>query len=98
MSARRRQLDAMTRRWRARHDARREAEPGDRPPADSERQAQARAAFPYRELAPAAYADRHGAEMIGYTYDEFTYDDPELDAWLTELGRILRERRAGTDG
>ncbi|HSM37992.1 MAG TPA: hypothetical protein VK838_01580 [Candidatus Limnocylindrales bacterium] len=88
----------MARRWRARHDARRETGTGDRPPADEERQARARAAFPYRDVPPAAYADQHGREMIGYTYDEFTYDDPELDAWLGELGRILRERRAGTDG
>jgi hypothetical protein len=31
--------------------------------------------------------------MIGFTYDEARYADPELDAWLTEVGRLLRERR-----
>ena len=31
--------------------------------------------------------------MIGFTYDEESYADPDLDTWLVELGRILRERR-----
>ncbi len=35
----------------------------------------------------------HGADMIGYTYDELRYADRDLDAWLVEVGRLLRERR-----
>jgi hypothetical protein len=31
--------------------------------------------------------------MIGFTYDEARCADPELDAWLLEVGRLLRERR-----
>jgi hypothetical protein len=93
MSDRRTRLDEMTQRWRARHDARRGAE-SERPPADAERELRARSAFPYRDAAPAEYADRHGTDMVGYTYDEYAYADPELDAWLLELGRILRDRRA----
>jgi len=93
MDERRRELDEMTRRWRVRHDARREAEAPDRPPADAEREMRARAAFPYRDESPAAYADAHGADMIGFIYDEYAYDDPELEAWLVELGAILRQRR-----
>ena len=33
--------------------------------------------------------------MTGFTYDDYTYEDPELDTWLVELGRILRARRTG---
>jgi hypothetical protein len=94
MDRRRQQLDDMTRRWRERHDARRLAGPPDRPPADAERETRARGAFPYRELSPREYAQRHGADMIGFIYDEYAYDDPELDAWLVELGAELRRRRA----
>jgi hypothetical protein len=90
---RRQQLDEMTRRWRARHDARHDAEPSERPAADAERETRARLAFPYREQAPAEYAAAHGEDMIGFIYDEYAYDDPELDAWLRELGAILRRRR-----
>jgi hypothetical protein len=31
--------------------------------------------------------------MIGFTYDEESFADPDLDAWLLELGRLLRQRR-----
>lgn len=97
MDDRTRRLDEMTLRWRARHDARRDAEGAPREPADAEREVRARTAFPYREESPQAYADAHGADMIGFIYDEYAYADPELDAWLVELGAILRQRR-GTDG
>ena len=98
MDHRRQQLDEMTRRWRARHDARRDAESGARPPADAERETRARMAFPFRELSPEAYAAQHGDAMIGFIYDEYSYDDPELDAWLAELGAVLRRRREEADG
>jgi hypothetical protein len=34
--------------------------------------------------------------MVGYTYDAYTYSDPALEAWLRELGDLLRlhERRS----
>jgi hypothetical protein len=86
----RRRLDQLTSRWRARHDARRTA---NRPPAAPEREATARRAFPYRGTSPADYVARHGRDMIGFTYDEARYADPDLDAWLLEVGRLLRERR-----
>ncbi len=95
MDGRRERLESLTRRWRARHDARRPISPGERPPADPEREARAAAAFPFRSMAPEAYADLYGDEMPGFTYDEVRYADPELDAWLLQLGRILRQRRAG---
>jgi len=45
------------------------------------------------ELAAAKrIAARHGAAMVGYTYDAYTYDDRQLEAWLRELGEILRRR------
>lgn len=95
--ARQQRLDRLTRRWRERHDAQRPAE-ADRPPADRDRAERAERAFPYRDVDPAAYAARHGQEMIGFTYDEYRYADPELDLWLRELGEILRRRRALPDG
>jgi hypothetical protein len=85
-------LDELTRRWRARHDARR-PEGDARPPADPSREAQAAHAFPFRELPPERYVEDHGADMVGFTYDEARYADPDLDAWLLEVGRLLRERR-----
>ncbi|MDP9243836.1 MAG: hypothetical protein M3O77_01990 [Chloroflexota bacterium] len=88
--ARRERLERLTRRWRSRHDA---ARPAERPPADAEREEHARSLFPYRELPPADYADRYGGAMTGFTYDDYTYQDPELEGWLVELGRILRTRR-----
>lgn len=85
-------LDRLTDRWRARHDARRPAS-ADRPPAEPEREGLAARAFPFRTASPAAYVAEHGDDMVGFTYDEARYTDPELDAWLIEVGRLLRERR-----
>jgi hypothetical protein len=86
----RERLTELTDRWRARHDARR---PAGRLPADPDREALARRAFPYRTSSPAEYVAEHGADMAGFTYDESSYADPDLDAWLLEVGRLLRERR-----
>ena len=90
--ASRERLDQLTDRWRARHDARR-PEAGDRPRADSARELLARRAFPYRSVTPAAYVAEHGAAMPGFTYDDESYADPELDAWLLEVGHLLRAGR-----
>jgi len=89
---RREALDELTARWRRRHEARRPA-PDARPPAGAEREALAARAFPYRETAPAAYVAEHGASMTAFTYDDARYADAELDAWLLEVGRLLREAR-----
>jgi hypothetical protein len=67
--------------------------PAERPPADPERETRAAAAFPFRSMAPQAYADLYGEEMTGFTYDDVRYADPELDAWLVTLGEVLRRRR-----
>jgi hypothetical protein len=95
VETRRERLDRLTARWRSRHDAHRPPSPDARPPADPERERRARDAFPYRDVSPAEYAAAHGHDMPGFTYDEAAYADPELDAWLLELGEILRRRRAG---
>jgi hypothetical protein len=87
---RRQNLDRLTARWRARHEARRAT--GSRPPADAEREARADTLFPWRTETPAEYAAHHGTAMIGYTYDDYAYTDPGLAAWLRELGEILRQR------
>lgn len=85
-------LERLTDRWRERHDARR-PHPADRPLASPQRQALAARAFPYRSVSPRVYVDEHGAGMSAFTYDDERYDDRELDAWLLEAGRLLRERR-----
>ena len=87
---RRRSLDRLTDRWRARHEARVASE--GRPPADEEREARATAFFPWRTQSAEAYAAAHGAAMVGYTYDAYSYSDPALEAWLRELGELLRAR------
>ncbi|MGH2446109.1 MAG: hypothetical protein ACRDGD_08740 [Candidatus Limnocylindria bacterium] len=86
----RERLEQLTDRWRRRHDA---AHPEDRPMADPEREALAARAFPFRSVAPADYVAEHGADMIGFTYDDDRYTDPGLDAWLLAVGHLLRERR-----
>jgi hypothetical protein len=85
-------LDRLTQRWRERHDARR---PTDdlRPRVNPGREALARRHFPYRDLTPEAYVAEHGAAMVGFTYDDEAYADPALDAWILEVGRLLREQR-----
>ena len=92
--AERRRLEDLTDRWRRRHDARRPAAV-DRPTASAERAALAARAFPYRAVTPAAYVASHGGDMTAFTYDDERYDDRELDAWILEVGRLLRRARAG---
>jgi hypothetical protein len=88
--SRRQRLDRLTDRWRARHEARIASE--GRPQADTEREARADAFFPWRTQSPAEYAATHGAAMVGYTYDAYSYADAKLEAWLRELGDLLRAR------
>jgi hypothetical protein len=88
----RERIDELTDRWRRRHEARRPS-PADRPIARSEREALAARAFPFRTMTPAAYVAEHGAAMTAFTYDDERYADPALDAWLLEVGRLLREVR-----
>jgi len=83
-------LAQLTDRWRTRRDERQTL---DRPPAERAREALAAHAFPFRSVSPAAYVDEHGADMVGFTFDEERYIDPELDAWLADVGRLLRLRR-----
>ena len=90
---RRERLEELTDRWRARHEARLERDP--RQAADAEREARASTLFPWQTESAAEYAARYGAAMTGYTYDAYTYSDRKLEAWLRELGEILRRRRRG---
>lgn len=41
-------------------------------------------------LSPAEHAARHAHEWAFFSLDEYSYSDPALDAWIQELGRILR--------
>jgi len=88
----RHRLEQLTDRWRARRHARRPAEYA-RPPATLEREILAARSFPFRTVAPDAYVGEHGADMTAFTYDDARYADADLDAWLLEVGRLLRERR-----
>ena len=88
----RERIDELTDRWRRRHEARRPA-PADRPAARPEREALAARSFPFREMTPAAYVAEHGTAMTAFTYDDERYADPALDAWLLEVGRLLRAER-----
>jgi hypothetical protein len=90
----RRDLDRLTRRWQQRHDARHAADPF-RPRANPGREALARRGFPYGDVTPEAYVAERGDDMPGFTYDDESYADPALDAWILEVGRLLRERREG---
>jgi hypothetical protein len=93
-------LDQLTRRWQARHATRRrraEETGTPREPADPVRAARAAAAFPFRRTSPADYVARHGADMTAFTYDDYAYPDAELQAWIDEVGRLLRERTEGSD-
>jgi hypothetical protein len=93
-------LDELTRRWRERHAARRqEATDAGTPrePADPVRAARAAAAFPFRRVSPAEYVARHGTDMTAFTYDDYVYPDGEFQAWIDEVGRLLRERQGGSD-
>jgi hypothetical protein len=89
---RRTRLAALTERWRTRHDGRR-PNPMERPLASPDRQVLAARSFPFRSTDPGAYVAEHGESMIGFTYDDERYADPALDAWLLEVGRLLRARR-----
>jgi hypothetical protein len=98
--ARKERLDELTRRWKARHSERRRqaAESGAaREPADPLRAARAAAVFPFRRISPADYVARHGADMTAFTYDDYAYPDAELQAWIDEVGRLLRTRAEGSD-
>lgn len=44
-------------------------------------------------MKPAGYVSEHGAAMTGFTFDDARCADPDLDAWLVEVGRLLRMRR-----
>jgi hypothetical protein len=87
---RRARLERLTDRWRSRHEARVAAD--GRPRADAEREARANAFFPWQTQTPAEYAATYGSAMVGYTYDAYTYADSRLEAWLLELGELLRAR------
>lgn len=89
---RRDRLEELTDRWRTRSDARRPP-PDARPPAEPEREALAARAFPYRNVTPDAYVAQYRADMPAFTYDDARYTDPALDAWLLEVGRLVRRGR-----
>jgi hypothetical protein len=92
-------LDRLTARWRERHETRlgeARAEGAPRPLAAAERESLAATAFPFRSMSAVEYVARHGDAMIGFTYDDERYRDAELQAWIDEVGALLRARRSGS--
>ena len=90
--ASREELTRLTDRWRRRHDARRPSD-DERPAADPEREALAAApSRSTRSIRPRTSPSTAPA-WSRFTYDEARYADPDLDAWLLEVGRLLRARR-----
>jgi hypothetical protein len=92
-------LDRLTARWRERHETRlagARAAGGQRPLAEPEREALAATAFPFHSMSAAEYVERHGDEMIGFTYDDERYRDADLQAWVDEVGELLRVRRSSS--
>jgi hypothetical protein len=89
----RQRLQELTNRWRRRHDLRRPSVAA-RSPADPEREGFAARSFPFRTVTPEAYVAERGDAMSGFTYDDARYADADLDAWLLQVGRLLRERRS----
>ena len=57
------------------------------------REALARRGFPYEDVTPADYVAEHGADMTGFTYDDESYADADLDAWIVEVGSAARAAR-----
>ena len=49
--------------------------------------------FPFRELSPEEYAARNAHLWSAFSFDDFRYEDPELDAWIARLGDILFQRK-----
>jgi hypothetical protein len=94
-----RRLDRLTARWRERHETRvgeARAAGAPRPLAQPERESLAAAAFPFRSMSAAEYVAQHGESMIGFTYDDERYRDAALQAWIDEVGALLRTRRGGS--
>lgn len=61
----------------------------DLPMADQIRERTALELFPYRELAPDAWAAKHAHEMRWFNFHQFRYRDVGLDQWLQALGQLL---------
>ena len=62
-----------------------------RPHAPQLREEAARDLFPV-ELSPEEYAARHAHEWACFSFDDYQYSDPRLDAWIQRLGEILFQR------
>lgn len=67
-------------------------EDSELPLANAGREKHARELFPYREQTPEEYAARHFHEWMTFSFDDFRYSDPELNAWIARLGQIFFKR------
>jgi hypothetical protein len=59
-----------------------------RPPAPGDYERNAAEMFPVA-MSPEEYAARHGHGWMCFSFDEYRYADPSLDAWIRRLGDIL---------
>jgi hypothetical protein len=44
------------------------------------------------EMSPEEYAARHSHTWLSFSFDEYRFANPDLDAWIQRLGDILRGR------
>ena len=57
---------------------------------DAAYEASTRDFFDDIKLSPEEYAARHSHKFQLFSWDEHRYSDPEFDAWIQSLARILR--------
>lgn len=63
----------------------------DLPMADAGREADARSLFPF-DMSPEEYAARNAHGWYCFSFDDYRYADPKVDAWIQRLGDILFRR------
>ena len=57
--------------------------------ADPGREQDASRLFPFTSMSPEEYAAREGVNWLCFSFADFRYRDPVLDAWIQTLGRIF---------
>ena len=58
-------------------------------PAPPDRVRDALEFFPFREISAEEYAARESHKWLCFGFDNYTYEDPELNEWIHTLGDIL---------
>ena len=59
------------------------------PPAPESREEHALQIFPYKEMSPEEYAARNAHDWLCFSFDEYIYNNSELNEWIHTLGDIF---------